>query len=153
MLGETSSTGAYSSVVTGLTVGVTYHYRAYGVGMGGIAYGADTTFMLAYIYPVEVLLRLASSTRTFWAGPGSVYQAQLSLGGMSSTYVSPVGSREIPTAISTSPQNPKGTNLQPADYQRWLLSKSSSDIQVLTAIFGRFPTYDDWVKFMRSLSG
>ncbi|NLN47026.1 MAG: hypothetical protein GX153_10765, partial [Clostridiaceae bacterium] len=36
--------GSFSSTVTGLTQGVTYHYRAYAINGVGVSYGADTTF-------------------------------------------------------------------------------------------------------------
>ena len=51
-------------MVTGLTVGVTYHYRAYVVGMGGIAYGDDVTFNIEYIAVPAVEIALNQSLMT-----------------------------------------------------------------------------------------
>lgn len=38
------TTGTYSVGITGLTPGVTYHYRAYAINAVGTSYGSDTTF-------------------------------------------------------------------------------------------------------------
>ena len=52
-------------------------------------------------YPTNDLLRASGIRRTFWAGIGglSVYQVELALGGMSTAYASPVGSRKISSAV------------------------------------------------------
>ncbi len=54
------------------------------------------------IYPTNALQRASGIRRTFWAGLGgqSVYQVELALGGMTTTYVSPIGSRDIPSAVT-----------------------------------------------------
>lgn len=43
-LGSTTSTGAYTSTITGLNPNTTYHVRAYAVNKIGIAYGEDASF-------------------------------------------------------------------------------------------------------------
>ena len=54
------------------------------------------------IYPTNDLLRASGIRRTFWAGLGglSVYQVELAVGGMTTSYVSPISSREIPSAVT-----------------------------------------------------
>ncbi|MBF0378374.1 MAG: fibronectin type III domain-containing protein [Desulfamplus sp.] len=42
--GTVGATGAFTSSITGLSAGTTYHYRAYSTNSAGTAYGADTTF-------------------------------------------------------------------------------------------------------------
>jgi len=39
------STGAFTSTITGLTNGITYHVRAYAINCSGISYGADVTYL------------------------------------------------------------------------------------------------------------
>ena len=58
----------------------------------------------AATYPINELLRASGIRRTFWAGLGgqSVYQCELALGGMTTSYVSPIGSRDIPSAVTPS---------------------------------------------------
>ncbi len=53
------------------------------------------------VYPTNPLLRASGIRRTFWAGLGglSVYQVELALGGMTTAYVSPIGSRDIQGAV------------------------------------------------------
>ncbi len=57
------------------------------------------------VYPTNPLLRASGIRRTFWSGLGgqAVYQVELALGGMSTTYVSPIGSRDIPSAVTPAP--------------------------------------------------
>ena len=40
----TGTTGTFSAILSGLTSGTLYHYRAYAVNTTGIAFGADSTF-------------------------------------------------------------------------------------------------------------
>ena len=58
----------------------------------------------AATYPINELLRASGIRRTFWSGLGgqSVYQVELALGGMTTSYVSPIGSRDIPSAVTPS---------------------------------------------------
>ena len=42
--GVAPGTGAFTSDITGLSLGTTYHCRAFTVGMAGIVYGSDETF-------------------------------------------------------------------------------------------------------------
>ena len=53
--GPTTTTGAFTSEITGLTPNTTYHYRAYATNDEGTGYGADTTFTtpeISYYYRV-----------------------------------------------------------------------------------------------------
>ena len=53
------------------------------------------------IYPINTLLRASGIRRTFWAGLGgqAVYQCELVLGGMTTSYVPPISSREPQSAV------------------------------------------------------
>ncbi len=53
------------------------------------------------IYPINELLRASGIVRTFFAGIGgqAVYQAILTLGGISTTHVSPIGGRQPSGAV------------------------------------------------------
>ncbi len=42
--GAAAATGAFTSGITGLSAGTTYHYRAYATNSDGTSYGADVTF-------------------------------------------------------------------------------------------------------------
>ena len=95
-------------------------------------------------YPADPLLRVSGIVRTFWAGVGGngVYQAQLVEGGMSTTYVSPISSRETQGIIPRTTPTPSGAGFQPEDYEKWLVS---NDIEVILKFFGHFPSYQDWL--------
>ncbi len=99
------------------------------------------------IYPTDPLLRVSGIRRTFWAGLGgqSVYQVELALGGISTSYVSPIGSRDIPSAVT--PTTPSGMGYQETDYLAWL---KQTDLMDILKLFGHFPTYADWVKWKQT---
>ncbi len=69
-----------------------------------IPYGTVKTVSVTAgeVFPTDPLLRASGIRRTFWAGLGgrAVYQCELALGGISTSYVSPIGSREIPSAVT-----------------------------------------------------
>jgi hypothetical protein len=63
----TPSTGTsgttFSAIITGLTVGVTYHFRADATNNGGTGNGADTTFTTVFTAPTEfIAVAISSST-------------------------------------------------------------------------------------------
>ncbi|MDD5723176.1 MAG: choice-of-anchor D domain-containing protein, partial [Syntrophales bacterium] len=60
----TSSTGAFTSSITGLSPSETYHYRAYATNSAGISYGADITFYTLPTAPSAPDLAAASDTGT-----------------------------------------------------------------------------------------
>lgn len=98
----------------------------------------------AATYPTNSLLRTSGIRRTFWAGLGgqSVYQCELALGGMSTTYVSPISTRDIPSAVTPSP-NLKET------YERWLDYYITYNLAGLIKTFGHIPTYEEWTNWIK----
>ena len=99
----------------------------------------------AAVYPIDPLLRVSGIKRSFWAGLGgqSLYQAELALGGMSITYVSPISSREPPSAVTPEP-TPSGPGYSQEDYETWL---RKNDVMAMLKIFGHIPSYAEWVKW------
>ncbi len=95
-------------------------------------------------YPTNPLIRPSGIVRTFWAGIGgqSVYQTQLLLGGISPNYVSPFSKRQPESAVAPK-ETPSGAGYTEADFQRWLMS--GIEPGNIIAIFGHFPTYDEWL--------
>jgi len=95
------------------------------------------------LFPVDQLLRVSGIKRSFWAGVDgqSVYQAELYLGGISTTYVSPLGNRDTQGAVTPTPA-PVGPGYQESDYLLWIRLMSWDEIY---RIFGKFPTYEMWV--------
>ncbi|MCP4114864.1 MAG: DUF4347 domain-containing protein, partial [Desulfobacteraceae bacterium] len=61
--GAAGSTGAFTSGITGLSPGTTYHYRAYATNSAGTSYGADTTFTTVP-EPATVTTQAASAVST-----------------------------------------------------------------------------------------
>jgi len=99
------------------------------------------------IFPDPVtdpLRRVSGIRRTFWAGIGgqAVYQVELALGGMTTTYVSPIGERE-PTSAVTPKKLPSGQGATYAAYQVWL---ASVGVAASILIFGHVPTYAEWLE-------
>ena len=142
--------GEFSSDITGLTYGTTYYTRAYATNTQGRAYGDNLEFTSGipdipgtYIESADALNRVSGIRRTFWAGTGgqSVYQTVLSLGGMSTTYVSPISDRLPPSAV-TPEELPAGAGYQQSDYLAWL---KQVDIGIVFKLFGHFPTYTEWL--------
>lgn len=150
--GASPDLGVFTTSLTGLVEGTRYAVRACAISAGGTGYGGTALFTAAKgtVFPDPVtdpLRRVSGIQRTFWAGIGgqSVYQAVLTLGGMSTTYVSPIGEREPPSAVKPTPV-PSGAGYQQSDYENWL---RSMDIGAILKIFGHFPTYAEWVSWKR----
>jgi len=149
--------GQFASIATSLTVGTTYYVRAYATNTQGAAYGDNIEFVAgtpsggAYFTPANAYTRASGIVRTFWAG--SIYQAQLVLGGTSTTYISPIGTKEIPSAVEPEVQ-PSGPELQPVDYEKWLLqnytpgSNINTDNMTAGLPFSKVPSYTEWIKWM-----
>lgn len=97
-------------------------------------YEADAGY--AATYPVNQLLRASGIVRTFWAGVGgqSVYQTVITMGGLSTAYVPPIGEREPVSAIT-----PAGERNDILNYQAWLRQVS---LPTVIRIFGHVPTLD-----------
>ena len=51
--GPVAATGAFTSGITGLSAGTTYHYRAYATNSVGTSYGADQTFTTLDTYAIS----------------------------------------------------------------------------------------------------
>jgi len=102
----------------------------------------------ARVFPINPLLRVSGIVRTFWSGLGGkgVYQTVLTLGGISTTYVSPISDREPPSAVTPTPL-PSGPGYQEADYKRWLTSFYME--QMLTGSFSMVApmSYPQWVRW------
>lgn len=155
-----SSVGIASSIIDTLEFDIAdaYTISSILVGSGGViavAYnGVDNdgfvktiSITAGSIYPINPLLRVSGIKRTFFAGIGgqSVYQTELVLGGMSTTYISPIGEREPTSAIKPSPL-PVGAGYSEADYYKWLSSFPS--YQPIMIIFGgHIPSYLEWVRW------
>jgi hypothetical protein len=149
------SVGQFSSIATPLVAGTVYYVRAYATNTQGTSYGDNIQFTAGspdagtYFTPANAFTRVTGIVETFWAGAGGspgVYQQTLYLGGNTTAYVSPIGSRDVKSAI-TPEQQPAGQGFQQADYERWLIAH---DIDVILKRFGHFPTYQEWVDFMKS---
>ena len=117
-------------------------------GVDGDGFIKTAQITAGSVFPTDPLLRASGIRRTFWSGLGgqSVYQCELALGGMSTTYVSPIGSRDIPSAV-TPTKLPSGAGYQEADYLAWL---KQTDIRDILKLFGKFPSYADWVKWKQT---
>jgi len=126
---------------TGVAVSGDYVYV---VGTGSVSSAS-----IPSLFPINPLLRASGVERTFWAGVGgqSVYQTVLTMGGISTTYVSPLGPREPASVITPTPL-PSGPGYQVADYEAWLVR---TDLNTILKIFGRFPTYQDWLSRVKEL--
>jgi hypothetical protein len=146
--------GAFTSSITTLTAGVKYGVRAYITNSSGTYYSVEVEFWAdkGTVSPTDPITRVSGIVRTFWSGAGgqASYQAQLSCGGISTTYVPPVGPRELPGVEPTpTPQTATeayakaGAGYQQEDYLRWLTN--SDNVRVYIQVFGRFPTYEMWL--------
>ncbi|KKL22469.1 hypothetical protein LCGC14_2435120, partial [marine sediment metagenome] len=157
--GVPGATGAFTSAMTGLTPGVKYYVRAYAINDDGTVYGNQVVFWAdrGTVFPTDPLLRVSGLRRTFWSGLGgqAVYQMELALGGMSITYVSPIGDRDIPSAVTplttaASTFTPSGEGYRLRDYGVWL---SGTTVDIQTRLFGHSPpTYTEWVDWMEAVS-
>jgi parallel beta-helix repeat protein len=69
--GPVSSTGAFSSSITGLTQGTLYHVRAYATNAAGTVYGADVTFK-TLVAPTVTTQAVTAITATSATGNGNI---------------------------------------------------------------------------------
>lgn len=69
--GAVSSTGAFTSNITGLTAGTTYHVRAYATNSVGTSYGEDVTFTTAASAPTVTDANISINGGT---GTGGAYK-------------------------------------------------------------------------------
>jgi hypothetical protein len=145
------SVGQFSSTATTLTAGTTYYVRAYATNTQGTAYGDNIEFVAGtpppgtYFNPANAYTRASGIVRTFWAG--GPYQVQLLLGGTTTTYVSPVSKKEIPSAVMPE-ELPTGAGYQIQDYAKWLVNNFdlSNPINTDNMTTG-LPTYTEWIKW------
>lgn len=70
-LGARSTTGAFTSSITGLTAGTTYYVRAYATNSSGTAYGNEVTFMPGAL-PTVTTQNATNITTTIATGNGNV---------------------------------------------------------------------------------
>ncbi len=70
--GAASSTGAFTSNITGLNGNTTYYVRAYATNAQGTAYGNQVTFTTAVAPPVVTTQSVSSITTTTAAGNGNI---------------------------------------------------------------------------------
>ncbi len=157
--GVPGATGAFTSALTGLTVGTKYYVRAYATNSVGTVYGNQVEFTAdrGTVSPTDPLLRVSGIRRTFWSGLGgrAVYQQEIALGGMSITYVSPIGDRDIPSAVTplttaAKTITPSGEGYRLRDYGVWL---SGTTVDIQTRLFGHSPpTFTEWVDWMEAVS-
>lgn len=150
--GAKATIGAFTSAITGLTAGTKYYVRAYAINDLGTSYSNEMVFWAdkGTVYPTDPLLRASGIRRTFWSGLGgqAVYQCELALGGMTTSYVSPIGSRDIPSAVT--PTEAPEVGSQQADYQVWLNYYITYNLPGLIKTFGHIPTYEEWVAWKQS---
>ncbi len=153
-----------SAVVTGLDPDSLYWYKVRAENQHGVTevvgptqHKSFTTLDASVTYPSDPLLRVSGLRRTFWSGLGgqAVYQCELALGGMSITYVSPIGDRDIPSAVTpltttAGTFTPSGEGYRLRDYGVWL---SGTTVDIQTRLFGHSPpTYNEWVDWMEAVS-
>ncbi|OFY64903.1 MAG: hypothetical protein A2V64_13505 [Bacteroidetes bacterium RBG_13_43_22] len=67
-----SGTGSFTSSITGLTYGTTYHVRAYATCSAGTAYGQDITFTAGSVPPAVTTTAISEITSTTAASGGDV---------------------------------------------------------------------------------
>ncbi len=67
-----SGTGAFTSQITGLTPGATYHVRAYATNGNGTAYGSEKTFISGSMLPEVSTADISNVTSTTAQGGGNV---------------------------------------------------------------------------------
>ena len=67
-----TGTGSFTSNLTGLIAGTTYHIRAYATNSAGTAYGNDQTFITAVVVPTVTTTSVTAITQITAASGGSV---------------------------------------------------------------------------------
>ena len=67
-----TGTGTFTSNITGLTPGATYHVRAYATNTFGTAYGADVQFNALAIVPTVTTTAISAPTQTTATSGGNV---------------------------------------------------------------------------------
>ena len=146
--------GQFAEDATSLTAGTTYYVRAYATNTQGTAYGDNIEFIAGepgagvYFVPANAFTRVSGIVEEFWAGGSTgIYQQIFYLGGNTTTYISPVGNREVKSAVTPTAATLAGQGFQQADYERWLVNNSIDEI---LRVFGHFPTYRDWLLWIQS---
>jgi uncharacterized protein (TIGR02145 family) len=64
--------GTFTSSITGLTPGTTYHVRAYATNSAGTSYGNDVFFTTHAFYPILTTTAISSPTATSASGGGNI---------------------------------------------------------------------------------
>ncbi len=147
-LGAKTVIGIFADDFSGLTEGLTYAVRTYAINIYGTSYSSEVSFVAGTAgdrsFPTDPLLRVSGIKRTFFAGIDgkAVYQTQLTLGGISTAYISPISPREVPSVVTPTPL-PSGQEFSQAAYETWLINNDIADIM---RVFGHFPSYQDWVQ-------
>ena len=67
-----TGTGSFTSNITGLNPGTTYHVRAYATNSAGTAYGSELTFMTSSVAPTVTTTAVSSVTSTSAQSGGNV---------------------------------------------------------------------------------
>jgi len=67
-----NGTGTFTSNLTGLLPGTTYHYRAYATNSTGTAYGSDLTFTPLVVMPTVTTAAISAVTQTSASSGGNV---------------------------------------------------------------------------------
>ncbi len=154
--GAVAATGAFTTPMTGLIAGIKYRLRAYATNIQGTGYSNAVEFTAdkGTVSPdpdTQPLLRVSGIRRTFFAGSGgkSTYQTVLTLGGMSTLFISPISEREERSVVTPTPL-PSGTDYSETAFVRW---KINNDIADITRVFGFIPDYRKWLEWRRKGGG
>jgi hypothetical protein len=75
--GAASATGAFTSSITGLAQGTTYHLRAYATNATGTGYGSDVTFTTGKLIFVDLSKTSGANNGTSWADAYTSFQSAL----------------------------------------------------------------------------
>ncbi len=83
--GAASTTGAFTTAMTGLTVGVKYYVRAYAINTEGTGYGGEVVFWAdkGTVYPTDAITRVTGLVHRYDRLRG-IYQLEVSLGDVTS---------------------------------------------------------------------
>jgi uncharacterized protein (TIGR02145 family) len=69
---DATGTGTFTSSLTGLTAGTTYHIRAYATNSAGTAYGSDLTFTTTAVVPTLTTTAISGITQTTASSGGNI---------------------------------------------------------------------------------